>query len=135
MTAAASTHHYDAIIIGAGFGGVRALYEMHKLGLSTRLFLKLGDGLRNSFAVLIYPASGPWHPQSSTVLQLFNGAGASVAEVPVTIPCSGSLFVWPHTAFDASALAAAGPDGYVLVRDAVKAERPADAPFPEALAG
>ena len=87
-------------------------------GLSTRLFLKLGDGLRNSFAVLIYPASGPWHPQSSTVLQLFNGAGASVAEVPVTIPCSGSLFVWPHTAFDASALAAAGPDGYVLVRDA-----------------
>ena len=38
MTAAASTHHYDAIIIGAGFGGVRALYEMHKLGLSTRLF-------------------------------------------------------------------------------------------------
>ena len=38
MAAAASSHHYDAIIIGAGFGGVRALYEMHKLGLSTRLF-------------------------------------------------------------------------------------------------
>ena len=25
--------------------------------------------------------------------------------------------------------------GYILVRDAVKAERPADAPFPAALAG
>ena len=25
--------------------------------------------------------------------------------------------VWPHVAFDAGTLAAAGPDGYVLVRD------------------
>jgi cyclohexanone monooxygenase len=29
---------YDVIIIGAGFGGVRALYEMGKLGKSARLF-------------------------------------------------------------------------------------------------
>ncbi|MFA7587552.1 MAG: NAD(P)-binding protein, partial [Novosphingobium sp.] len=28
---------YDAIIIGAGFGGLRALYEMRKLGESVRL--------------------------------------------------------------------------------------------------
>ena len=30
-------------------------------GLTTRLFLKLGDTRRRSFAVLIYPASAPWH--------------------------------------------------------------------------
>ena len=45
-------------------------------GLSTRLFLKLGDRTRHSFAVLIYPASAPWHPVSSTALQLHDGTGA-----------------------------------------------------------
>jgi hypothetical protein len=86
-------------------------------GLSTRLFLKLGDRTRHSFAVLIYPASGPWHPVSSTVLQLHDGTGALIAESPVAIPCSGSVVVWPHTAFDSAILAAAGPDSYILVRD------------------
>jgi hypothetical protein len=86
-------------------------------GLSTRLFLKLGDRTRHSFAVLIYPASGPWHPVSSTTLQLHDAAGGLVAEAPVAIACSGSVMVWPHTEFDAATLAAAGPGGYVLVRD------------------
>ena len=86
-------------------------------GLTTRLFLRLGDVARRSFAVLIYPASGPWHAFSSTTLQLVDGAGGLVAEQPVRIACSGSVMVWPHGAFDAAALAAAGPDGYVLVRD------------------
>jgi hypothetical protein len=87
-------------------------------GLSTRLFLKLGDRDRHSFAALIYPASGPWHPMSSTTLQLYDGAGVAIAETPVAIACSGSVMIWPHTAFDAATLAAAGLDGYVLVRDA-----------------
>lgn len=86
-------------------------------GLTTRLFLKLGDGRRRSFAVLIYPASGPWHPQSRTSLQLHNGTGQMIAEAPVVIACSGSAMVWPHESFDAATLAAAGPEGYVLVRD------------------
>jgi hypothetical protein len=86
-------------------------------GLSTRLFLKLGDRKRRSFAVLIYPASGPWHPVSSTTLQLHDDSGRIVAEAPVAIACSGSAMVWPHIAFDAATLATAGPGGYVLVRD------------------
>ncbi len=86
-------------------------------GLSTRLFLRLGDGVRHSFAALIYPASGPWHPVSSTILELHNSAGTLIAEAPVAIACSGSAMVWPHTAFDAALLAEAGADGYVLVRD------------------
>ena len=87
-------------------------------GLSTRLFLKLGDATRRSFAVLIYPASGPWHPVSSTLLQLHDSAGMPVDAVPVAIPCSGSAMVQPHRMFGAESLRAAGPNGYVLVRDA-----------------
>ncbi len=86
-------------------------------GLSTTLFLKLGDLTRNSFAALIYPASGPWHPVSATKLVLHDSTGTPVAEAAVPIACSGSAMVWPHKAFDEAALAAAGPGGYVLVRD------------------
>jgi hypothetical protein len=86
-------------------------------GLSTRLFLRLGNSNRRSFAALIYPASAAWHDRSSTTLLLHDGAGELVAETPVTIPCCGSAIVWPHTSFDAAALTAAGPDGYVLIRD------------------
>jgi hypothetical protein len=86
-------------------------------GLSTRLFLKLGDNRRRSFAVLIYPASGPWHELSSTLLQVHDGTGRMIAEDRIAIACSGSATVWPHEMFSAETLAAAGPDGYVLVRD------------------
>ena len=86
-------------------------------GLSTRLFLRLGDDRRRSFAVLIYPASAAWHPRSATLLRLHDGAGRLMAEAPLAIACSGSVIVWPHEVFGAAALRAAGPDGYVLVRD------------------
>jgi hypothetical protein len=82
------------------------------------LFLKLGDSRRRSFATLIYPASGRWHPVSSTVLQLHDGSGQVIAEERIAIACSGSFMLWPDRVFDAGILAAAGPDGYVLVRDA-----------------
>lgn len=34
---------YDAIIIGAGFGGIRSLWEMTRLGLTTRCFEAASD--------------------------------------------------------------------------------------------
>jgi len=86
-------------------------------GLSTRLFLKLGDARRRSFAVLIYASSNPWHATSSTLLQLHDGAGRQIAQDTAAIACSGSAMVWPHEVFGAAALRQAGPDGYVLVRD------------------
>ena len=86
-------------------------------GLTTRLFLKLGDTRRRSFAVLIYPASAPWHAHSATALLLHDGAGEVIAEQRVAIACSGSTMVWPHVVFGEAALRQAGPDGYVLVRD------------------
>jgi hypothetical protein len=86
-------------------------------GLSTRLFLKLGQGRRRSFSVLIYPASAAWHPHSSTRLMLHDSAGRVIAEAALSIACSGSAMVQPHLVFESAAIAAAGPAGYVLIRD------------------
>jgi hypothetical protein len=87
-------------------------------GLTTRLFLKLGEGVRKSFAVLIYPASASWHPFSSTELQLVDSAGEVIATKELRIACSGSAMVRPDHIFGASPLEEAGAGGYVLVRDA-----------------
>ncbi len=86
-------------------------------GLSTRLFLRLGEGGQRSFAHLIYPASAAWHPHSSTTLVLHDGEGAVLAEEPLAIACSGSAMVWPHEVFGAALLRRAGPRGYVMVDD------------------
>jgi hypothetical protein len=86
-------------------------------GLSTRLFLKLGDQGRRSFALLIYPASGVWHARSDTALVLHDAAGRPIAEQRIAIPLAGSALVEPHAIFEAALLAQAGARGYVLVRD------------------
>ncbi len=86
-------------------------------GLTTRLFLKLGDAARRSFAHLIYPASAAWHPTSTTRLVLHDAAGAAMAEATIGIACSGSATVWPHEVFDGALLRQAGAGGYVLVDD------------------
>lgn len=86
-------------------------------GLTTRLFLKLGREGARSFAVLIYPASADWHAFSTTMLQLVGSDGAVLAEEALRIACRGSAMVFPDEVFGAAALARAGEDGYVLVRD------------------
>ncbi len=86
-------------------------------GLTTRLFLKLGDATRRSYAVLIYPASAAWHAYSTTELQLLDGTGTVIETRPLRIACSGSALVRPHAVFGEAALARAGEGGYVLVRD------------------
>ena len=85
-------------------------------GLSTRLFLKLGDARRRSFSHLIYPSSAPWREVSATVLELYDAAGTKIAEEKVAIACSGSVTLWPHEIFGAR-LQQAGALGYVLIRD------------------
>ena len=77
-------------------------------GLSTRLFLKLGEGGRRSFAHLIYPASAEWHALSSTRLELIDGSGRVLDSQELRIACSGSAVVRPADIFD---VAAAGPGG------------------------
>ncbi len=86
-------------------------------GLSTSLFLRLGEGAQRSFAHLIYPASAAWHPHSATRLTLHDAAGEVLAEEALAIACSGSAMVWPHEVFGAALLHRAGPRGYVMVDD------------------
>jgi hypothetical protein len=86
-------------------------------GLSTRLFLKLGDHRRRSFSTLIYAASAPWHPESSTLLDLHDGAGRVIATEKLKIACSGSAMIWPDRIFGNDLLDQAGLRGYVLIRD------------------
>ena len=86
-------------------------------GLSTRLFLKLGFGGRQSFCVLIYPASATWAERSSTNLELYDAHGALLETARLAIPCSGSAMVYPTQIFAATNLMEAGERGYVLVRD------------------
>jgi hypothetical protein len=86
-------------------------------GLTTTLFLRLGDPARRAFAVLIYPASAAWLPRSTTELRLVDPYGVVKATETVRIACSGSITVWPHEVFGVAALAEAGPDAHVIVRD------------------
>ncbi len=86
-------------------------------GLSTRLFLRLGDRRRRSFAAMMYPASAPWHPSSRTQLVLHDDTGEVLGERSVEIACCGSTTIWPHLLFSEELLGLAGPHGYVLVRD------------------
>jgi hypothetical protein len=87
-------------------------------GLSTRLFLKLGFGGRETFCVLIYPASAPWVENSSTVLELYGADGGLLARNGLSIACSGSVRVYPSAHFTPAQLRDAGETGYVLIRDA-----------------
>lgn len=86
-------------------------------GLSTRLFLRLGhDGL-DTLCHLIYPVSGTWHARSETRLLLHGGDGRLLAEEALAIPCGGSQLWHAADTFGRARLDAAGPGGYVVVRD------------------
>lgn len=86
-------------------------------GLTTRLFLRLGPGDLETFCHLVYPASLPWHPRSSTDLVLTRRDGAEVARRRVEIPCGGSLLFRYKETFSAAEVAEAGDHAYVLIRD------------------
>ncbi len=86
-------------------------------GLSTRLFLRLGKAPLETMCHLIYPASAPWQAASDTHLILYDGSGAEVADQQVEIPCGGSLYWCYGDLFGAAEKAAAGDEGYVIIRD------------------
>jgi hypothetical protein len=86
-------------------------------GLSTRLFLRLGVDDCDTICHLIYPASQPWLPASSTDIILYDGHGCEVARTSAAIPCSGSRLWYYHAAFDPETRARAGAGAYVIIRD------------------
>jgi len=87
-------------------------------GLSTRLFLRLGEPVWDTFCHLIYPASRPWLPASDTEIILYDRTGCEVARSPLAIPCSGSRLWYYRSLFDGATHARAGTGAYVIVRDA-----------------
>jgi hypothetical protein len=87
-------------------------------GLSTRLFLRLGQAPYDTLCHLIYPASRPWWPESTTEITLYDGSGAEIARTGIAIPCSGSRLLRYHTLFDAPARERAGASAYAIIRDA-----------------
>jgi hypothetical protein len=92
-------------------------YSGRAPGLSTRLYLRLGDAPLDTICHLIYPASTPWLPTSTTDLVLHDRVGREVAKKRVAIPCSGSLFWRFGEMFDAAERGQARDGGFVLIRD------------------
>ena len=86
-------------------------------GLSTRLFLRLGEPAYDTFCHLIYPASRPWLPASDTDIILYDSAGCEVARSHLAIPCSGSRLWYYRSLFEGATRARAGTGAYVIVRD------------------
>jgi len=87
-------------------------------GLSTKLLLRLAPAPLDAFCALIYPASQPVaaavrHAHRAARLQ-----GRAGRDETIEIPCGGSRLVRPSDLFATDALARAGHDGYVIVRDA-----------------
>ena len=86
-------------------------------GLTTRLFLRLGDEPYDTLCHLIYPASLPWRPTSTTELILRDRHGGDIACTSLTIPCSGSRLLRYHALFDAATRRRAGAGAYAIIRD------------------
>jgi hypothetical protein len=93
-------------------------YSGRPPGLSTRLFLRLGEPAYDTFCHLIYPASRPWLPASDTDIILYDSAGCEVARSHLAIPCSGSRLWYYRSLFDEANRTGAGTGAYVIVRDA-----------------
>ncbi|HJY48799.1 MAG TPA: hypothetical protein VJ349_09220, partial [Stellaceae bacterium] len=93
-------------------------YSGRPPGLSTRLFLRLGEPAYDTFCHLIYPASQPWLPASDTDIILYDSAGCEVARSHLAIPCSGSRLWYYQSLFDEVNRTGAGTGAYVIVRDA-----------------
>jgi len=93
-------------------------YSGRPPGLSTRLFLRLGENGFDTLCQLIYPASRPWRAMSATEITLHNCGGREVARTSLAIPCSGSRLWYYRDVFDAATRAHAGAGAYVMIRDA-----------------
>jgi len=92
-------------------------YSGRPPGLSTTLFLRLGDGEYDTLCHLIYPASLPWRKESATDIILRDGGGSEIARKSLAIPCSGSRLWRYHQLFDKDTRTTAGPGAYAVIRD------------------
>jgi len=92
-------------------------YSGRPPGLSTTLFLRLGEDGYDTLCHLIYPASLPWRKESATEIILRDGGGSEIARKSLAIACSGSHLWRYHELFDKATRTAAGSGAYAVVRD------------------
>ncbi|WP_417512898.1 hypothetical protein [Minwuia sp.] len=86
-------------------------------GLTTRLFLRLGDETADTMCHLLYPASMRWADHSATDLNLFSGRGEQIATTRIEIPRGGSRHFRYSEVFDDVTRARAGENAYIQIRD------------------
>jgi hypothetical protein len=92
-------------------------YSGRPPGLSTRLFLRLGEIGYDTMCHLIYPASRPWRTSSTTEIILYDRSGCEITRANMAVPCSGSRLWRYHALFDAPARNRAGAGAYAIIRD------------------
>jgi hypothetical protein len=109
-------HVFNTIMV---YRGEPQSYSGRPPGLSTRLFLRLGEEPYDTLCHLIYPASRQWRPHSATEIILHDRAGTEIARAAtLAIPCSGSRLLRYHALFDVATRRRAGGSGaYAIVSD------------------
>jgi hypothetical protein len=107
-------HVFNTILT---YRGEPQSYSGRPPGLSTRLFLRLGEAEYDTFCHLIYPASRPWLKTSATDIVLFDSKGREVTKKRLAIPCSGSRLWSYHGEFEPAIRGEAGKGAYIVVRD------------------
>jgi hypothetical protein len=108
------SHVFNTVLT---YKGEPQSYSGKPPGLSTRLFLRLGAAPHDTLCHLIYPASTPFHAQSTTDLILTDAAGGEVGRAQIHIPCGGSRFWRYREIFDDATRAKAGENAYIVIRD------------------
>ncbi|MEM9529601.1 MAG: hypothetical protein AAGA23_01650 [Pseudomonadota bacterium] len=83
-------------------------------GLTTRLYVRLGQPGERTFICLIYPASTRWHAASATELRLLDSAGKQLASTHCAIPLRGSRLLFIDELFAQGVLRHASQ---LLIRD------------------
>jgi hypothetical protein len=107
-------HVFNTLLV---YRGEPQSYSGRPPGLSTRLFLRLGDGDYDTLCHLIYPASRAWRPVSATEIILHDRFGRETGRAALAIPCSGSRLFRYHDLFDAESRVHAGKGAYAIIRD------------------
>jgi hypothetical protein len=108
------SHVFNTVLT---YKGEPQSYSGKAPGLSTRLFLRLGAAPHDTMCHLIYPASTPWHRESTTDLMLHDAAGNEIARERIAIACSGSRFWRYHEIFGRPTRERAGENAYIVIRD------------------
>jgi len=90
-------------------------------GLSTRLFLRLGDAPLDTMCHLINPVAADWNQShGDTELQLHRADGAQIATRALDIPANGSVHWRYSEQFSREERKDAGDGAYIIIRDTTK---------------